>query len=212
MKKESKKLAYKLSSFGIKLKKWHLKKIEKYVELLSWWNEKINLIAKNDFSRIYDYHLFDCLLISKYIKQNAEVADWGAGAGLPGIPIAILRNDVQMHLIESKRKKAAFLLRAVEELELSNAKVWAKRGEEVELKFDTILLRQVGKIKKVLPQVIEKVKEKGEIIFFKGENFEQEIKNAEKLINRYNLEWFYKTFYLPGTVKRIFLFFKRRKN
>jgi len=212
VRKEAKELQHKLASFGIKLKKKELKKLERYIDLLKEWNKLISLISKNEIRRVWGYHVFDSLVVSKYIGKKSSIADWGSGAGFPGIPVAIIREDVEVHLMESKKKKAAFLLRIIEELGLSNAKVWANRAEEIEKRFDVITLRQVGKMRKVLPMVIEKLKEKGKVIFFKGENYEKEIKEASKIIEKYRLEYNTKIFYLPGGIKRVFVFFKRRND
>lgn len=194
--------------FGVKFKKTHLKKLKKYAELLTKWNEKINLVSHNDLEKLFEYHFLDSVTPSNYISTSATIADWGSGAGFPGIPLKIVREDIKLWLLESKRKKASFLMRIVDELELKDTYIWPKRAEEIPQKFDVIISRQAGKIKKLLPLMIPKLKAGGKIIFFKGDGYEKEVNNSKKLLERFNLITEIKTFWLPSKKKRVLLFLK----
>src|SRR5262249_9742088 len=93
--------------FGLMLEPRHLDQFRSYLDLLLDWNRKINLTAITDPEQVLDKHCLDSLAAAPLIPAG-RLVDVGAGAGFPGIPIAIVRPDVQVSLLESTGKKAAF--------------------------------------------------------------------------------------------------------
>lgn len=113
-----------------------------FVALLQKWNAVHNLTAVRDAERMVDQHLLDSLAVLPHI-QPGRLADVGSGGGLPGIPLAIARPELQVTLIDSSHKKTAFLRQAAAELQLSNVQVECMRVESwqsTEL-FNTVISR-----------------------------------------------------------------------
>ncbi len=102
-----------------------------YLALLLRWNRTYNLTAIRDPDEMVVRHLLDSLAMQPYVQPGA-LADLGTGPGLPGIPLAIARADVQVTLVESNGKKARFLREAVRQLKLGNARVAESRAEAVD--------------------------------------------------------------------------------
>jgi len=102
-----------------------------YLALLLRWNRTYNLTAVRDPDEMVVRHLLDSLAMHPFVQPGA-LADLGTGPGLPGIPLAIVRPDIQVTLVESNGKKARFLREAVRQLKLGNARVAEARAEAVD--------------------------------------------------------------------------------
>jgi 16S rRNA (guanine527-N7)-methyltransferase len=111
-----------------------------YVELLVRWNATYNLTAVRDPVEMIGRHLLDSLAVAPYVRGDT-LADLGSGAGLPGIPLAILEPARQHVLIDSNGKKTRFLREAVRTLALDNVRVEQARVEDVRGQFDCITAR-----------------------------------------------------------------------
>jgi 16S rRNA (guanine527-N7)-methyltransferase len=124
----------------------------------------------------------------------------GSGAGLPGIPLKIMRDDIKLYLIESTQKKAAFLSLVTAEMNLKNVTVLPERAENItDIKCDVVLIRLIGKIKKTVPMTVSLLKSSGKIIFYKSKNIEEEISEAKKILAKYKLRPAIKEITLPET-------------
>lgn len=117
-----------------------------YLALLVRWNRAYNLTAVRDPREMVTRHLLDSLALVPHLDGISNIADLGAGAGLPGIPVAVARPSLQVALVESNGKKARFLRQAVRTLALENATVHECRGEALGLpeRFDAITARAVA--------------------------------------------------------------------
>jgi 16S rRNA (guanine527-N7)-methyltransferase len=114
-----------------------------YVKILEKWNRVFNLIGTLDRERLVNRHILDSLSCLAYVKGKT-VLDAGSGAGLPGIPLAILRPELNLVLLDSNGKKTRFLQQAVMELGLADrVKVVKSRIEEYRpgQPFDTVVSR-----------------------------------------------------------------------
>jgi 16S rRNA (guanine527-N7)-methyltransferase len=121
--------------------------LDRYLDLLEKWNRVYNLTAIRDRGRMVTHHLLDSLVVSPHLR-GPRVLDVGSGAGLPGIPLAIANPALQVTLLESNRKKSAFLTQAVAELQLANAAVVTERVEawQTDQRFDTIVSRAFAEL------------------------------------------------------------------
>jgi len=163
------------------------------------WNQKINLVSRQDTEIIVQYNFIDSLLVVNEIPKNSAVGDLGSGAGLPGIPLKIVRDDIKLYLIESIQKKATFLDLVAERLNLTNVTIIPERAENITgFKCDVVLIRLIGKIKKVVPIVIPLLNSAGKIIFYKSETVAEEITEANKVLARFKLRPTIKEILLPG--------------
>jgi 16S rRNA (guanine527-N7)-methyltransferase len=121
-----------------------------YLELLLKWNAKLNLTSVREPEAIIRRHFIECIQCAQALPVPTPaptLLDFGSGAGLPGIPIAICRPEIRVTLGESQRKKASFLREAVRSLGL-NAEVFDGRIEEMppERRFSIVTLRAVDKM------------------------------------------------------------------
>lgn len=120
-----------------------LKKLENHFELLTRWNARINLSAIRDPVEIVRRHYGESLFLAAHLPQRVHaLVDVGSGAGFPGIPVAIVRSDLAVTLLEVDRRKSAFLCEAAREL--SNVRVLAVRSSELTESFDVVTSRAVG--------------------------------------------------------------------
>ena len=111
-----------------------------YVELLARWNAAYNLTAVREPGEMITRHLLDSLAVAKLVRGDS-LADLGTGAGLPGIPLAILAPERQHTLIDSNGKKVRFLREAVRALALTNVRVEQSRVEDARGQYDCITAR-----------------------------------------------------------------------
>ena len=120
-----------------------------YVELLARWNVVYNLTAVRDPTDMVGRHLLDSLAVAPFVRGDS-LADLGSGAGLPGLPLAILEPTRQFALIDSNGKKVRFLREAVRTLGLTNVRVDQIRVEDAQGRFDCITARALGGLAQML--------------------------------------------------------------
>ena len=124
-----------------------------YVQILRRWDEKLNLVSSADRERVCQKHLVPSLLLRPSVRKvrHATVLDLGSGAGFPGIPLAITTPDSRFTLVESRRRRAAFLRAVIRELPVENARVVNRRIEDWRptTRFDIALARSVADPAKV---------------------------------------------------------------
>lgn len=137
-----------LGEFQIALSDQQVQAIQEYMRILRHWNEKLNLTAIRDPLEILHRHFCESMFGALVAKlENCRLADIGSGPGFPGIPLKILRPDLELFLVESNIKKGTFLAEVIRELGLGNAKVLISRYEELgeELApLDYVCSRAVG--------------------------------------------------------------------
>lgn len=119
-----------LDLFGLRLSSRELELFRRYVDELVSWSPRMNLLSRSDVHRIIDRHLLDSLSPVAFLGTCTQVADFGAGAGFPGVPLAIVAPAMQVHLVEARRKRCTFLRHVARTLGLSNIQVWEQRGED----------------------------------------------------------------------------------
>ncbi|HTW45422.1 MAG TPA: 16S rRNA (guanine(527)-N(7))-methyltransferase RsmG [Acidobacteriaceae bacterium] len=147
-----------------------LAQFEAYLALLLKWNSKLNLTAVRDPVAILRRHFIECIQCAQALPdlpEGATLLDFGSGAGLPGIPIAICRPEIQVTLAESQRKKAGFLREAVRSLGLGSD-VFDGRVEDMptERYFSAVTLRAVDKMAEACRTAITRVTSRGWLILF----------------------------------------------
>lgn len=121
-----------------------------YLSLILRWNARINLTAVRDQEGILARHFLECIACARALPSPmATLLDFGSGAGLPGIPIALCRPEIAVTLAESQGKKAAFLQEVVRTLAL-RAIIHSSRAEALRTVFDSVVLRAVDK----MPQAV----------------------------------------------------------
>jgi len=119
-----------------------IERLKLHYELLTRWNKVLSLTSVRTLDEAVERHYCESVFAAHHLPEGpASIADVGSGAGFPGIPIAIVRPDWSVVLIESHQRKAAFLKEASRDL--PNVRVAAKRAEEVAERFDWVVSRAV---------------------------------------------------------------------
>lgn len=168
------------------------KKFYTYSKLLVEWNEKINLTAITDPEGIALKHFYDSLypFTLTDIDQGASVIDVGTGAGFPSCPLKIMRNDLNLTLLDSLNKRIGFLRKISEELNL-NADCAHGRAEELgktveyREKYDIACARAVANLSELCEYCLPFVRINGKFIALKGSSGREELndaKNAMKIL------------------------------
>lgn len=155
-----------------------------FLQELKKWNRTYNLSALKTDKDIIIKHFIDSLLYLKAIPDGLlKIADVGAGAGFPGIPIKIARPEIDMTLIEPTRKKASFQRHIIRLLGLSGINVLEQRveeiGEEYEGLFDLIVSRATFSLEDFLKMACPYIKEEGLLIVSKGPKVHEELKEDD---------------------------------
>lgn len=145
-----------------------------YLELLSRWNAAYNLTAVRDPLAMVTSHLLDSLAVA-HLVRGERLADIGSGAGLPGIPLAILSPERQVTLIDANGKKTRFLREVVRALRLVNVRIEAQRVENVSGEFDTVTARAFASIADMLRLAGHLLAADGILLALKGQLHKEEI-------------------------------------
>ncbi len=161
-------------------------KFIKYMRLVQEWNEKINLTAITEDEEFVKKHFIDCIKAFKSdeIKSAKTLIDVGTGAGFPGVPIAIMRDDLEVTLLDSLNKRINFLNLVVKELDLKNVKTIHSRAEDGARKvdfresFDVATSRAVANMAVLSEFCLPYVKVGGNFVALKGPAIEEELKNS----------------------------------
>lgn len=152
-----------------------------YTHQLIQWNKKINLTAIRDVESIAEKHFLDSIIPAQYIDKDARVADFGSGGGFPGIPLKIVRPDLDIFLIDSVRKKVNFLKHVIRTLELENIDAYHTRIEDLKtshpksIPFDVVISRAFTELERFVKLSLPYLKDNGCILAMKGKNATDEI-------------------------------------
>lgn len=146
-----------------------------FVRLLDRWNRVFNLTAVRDADRVVSVHILDSLAVLPHLA-GSRVIDVGSGGGLPGVPLAIMRPEWSLTLLDSNSKKCAFLRQAAAELGLANVAVAECRVESFRAPpFDSIVSRAFSEIAPFLEATRHLVRENGRWVAMKGVRPEDEL-------------------------------------
>ncbi len=153
----------------------------RYVALLHKWNKAYNLTAIRDPEQMITRHILDSLSIAPFIAAQ-RCLDVGTGAGLPGIPLAIIYPDKQFALLDSNGKKTRFLIEAKLQLKLDNISVHSERVEQFhsEVLFDGILSRAFASLKDMVTGCEALLSPDGKLYAMKGVFPEAELSQLPK--------------------------------
>ena len=191
-----------------------LEQLEKYYELLVYWNERVNLTRIINKEDVYLKHFYDSLTIVKVVdlKEENTLLDFGTGAGFPGMVLKIMYPNLKVTLVDSLQKRINFLDIVIKELDLKDITTIHERVENLKnSNYDVITTRAVANLEKLLVYTHDIIDNNTKFIPLKA-NVDEEINQAEKILKKYNLFIEKKeNFYLPkeNSIRNI-LVIKRR--
>lgn len=162
-----------------------------YSKLLVEWNERINLTAITEENEVFLKHFIDSISIFnlKEVHNSKKVIDVGTGAGFPGLPMKIIKNDISLTLLDPLNKRLVFLSDVIDELGLKDIKLIHGRAEDVSRetkfrdKFDLAVTRAVASLPIVSEYCLPFVKKNGYFVALKGPGIKDELNYIPKRIS-----------------------------
>ena len=173
---ESERLLLATQTLGLSVSPDQIERLVAYVDLLEKWNRAYNLTAIRDRREIVDRHLIESLSIAPFLSGDSRV-DVGTGAGLPGIPLAIIEPGVHYVLLDSNGKKTRFLSEVKRALALSNINVETTRVESWRpgRHFDAVVTRAFADLGTTLERVDHLMGSQGMLFAMKTESASKEV-------------------------------------
>jgi 16S rRNA (guanine527-N7)-methyltransferase len=168
---------------------WQL--LEKWAALLLEVNQKVNLISRKETEFLWEKQILPCLalLIFRKFGLDADVCDFGTGGGLPGMPLAIVRPDLRLTLLDSRHKKIEVVQQMIERLKLSNAQAVLGRGEELgkqrpwRQRFPLLTARAVAPLIDLVRWTADLRKAESVLHIYKGGEIKEEVFALSKKIS-----------------------------
>ncbi|MTE19997.1 16S rRNA (guanine(527)-N(7))-methyltransferase RsmG [Streptomyces sp. TRM43335] len=159
----------------------------RYAELLAEVGVKRGLIGPREVPRLWERHLLNCAVLSEVVPEGVTVCDVGSGAGLPGIPLALVRPDLRITLLEPLLRRTTFLQEAVELLGLDHVSVVRGRAEEVLGSLPpvhVVTARAVAPLDRLAGWGVPLLRPYGEMLALKGDTAEEELKAARAALQK----------------------------
>lgn len=164
------------------------KTIRQYVDILVSRGVDWGLIGPREIGRLWERHILNSIALESLIPEGCRVADVGSGAGLPGIPLAILRPDLEMTLIEPMLRRSNFLTEAIDELGLDDrVSVVRGRAEDADLHVDVVVSRAVAKLATLINWTADLIVDSGSLLALKGQSADDEVVKAKKELSKRRL-------------------------
>ena len=164
------------------------KTIRQYVDILVSRGVDWGLIGPREIGRLWERHILNSIALESLIPEGCRVADVGSGAGLPGIPLAILRPALEMTLIEPMLRRSNFLTEALDELGLDDrVTVVRGRAEDADLHVDVVVSRAVAKLATLINWTADLIVESGSLLALKGQSADDEVVKAKKELSKRRL-------------------------
>ncbi|MFF1543038.1 16S rRNA (guanine(527)-N(7))-methyltransferase RsmG [Streptomyces sp. NPDC058291] len=159
----------------------------RYAELLAEAGVQRGLIGPREVPRLWERHILNCAVLSEVVPEGVTVCDVGSGAGLPGIPLALVREDLKITLLEPLLRRTNFLTEVVELLGLDHVTVARGRAEEVMGKIPpvhVVTARAVAPLDRLATWGIPLLRPYGEMLALKGDTAEEELKSAATALSK----------------------------
>ena len=163
-------------------------RIAQYVDILATRGVRYGLLGPREASRIWERHILNSAALSQLIEPESTVIDVGSGAGLPGIPLAVLRADLRITLLEPLLRRFTFLVEARNELELTErVDVVRARAEHHTERYDVVVARAVAPLDRLIGWCNPLRRPGGVLLGLKGQNAGVEIGQAAPVLARHRL-------------------------
>lgn len=164
------------------------KSVKQYVDILADRGISWGLIGPREADRLWDRHILNSVAMADLVPDGASIIDVGSGAGLPGIPLAIRRPDLQVTLLEPLLRRATFLGDAVTELGLDDrVRVVRARAEDHDGQYDVVTARAVAPLPRLLTWCVPLLGSAGELLALKGSSAASEIDQSKQILAKRRL-------------------------
>jgi len=176
-------------SYGVELDPTALSRFSAYADLLESWNHRMNLVSRRDMERIVEYHFLDSLKVASCIDFShvSSLMDFGSGAGLPGIPLAIAFPRIRVTLVESRLKRIRFLSEVSKKISGLDVSVIHSRVENLphtfDSSFDMVITRATTRLDDFFRLTHRFISERGILLAIKGDSVENEISMLDGVID-----------------------------
>ena len=173
-------LAHGARELGLDLSEGQVERFFLYMDLLKLWSARINLTTVTEDREVVLYHFVDSLTLLPLITDGSKVLDVGSGAGFPGIPIKIANPTLSVTLLDSSSKKVFFMREVIRRLGLEGIEALWERAESGGLsykegRFDVVVSRAVGSIKRALSISIPRLSPSGRVVLMRGKMGDAEL-------------------------------------
>ncbi|WP_022917299.1 16S rRNA (guanine(527)-N(7))-methyltransferase RsmG [Ruania albidiflava] len=157
-----------------------------FAELLAQEGELRGLIGPRELPKLWSRHVLNSAAVAQFLPEEGSLADVGSGAGLPGVVLALMRPELDVHLVEPMQRRVDWLLEVVDELDLDNVSVHQVRAEELHgrLTVDAVTARAVAALDKLSPMCLPLVGAGGRLLAQKGQRAAEEVEKASKVLRK----------------------------
>ena len=172
-------------SYAIAIATFHLdsQTIQTYAEILQGRAIERGLLGPREADRVWDRHILNSAALGELIPDGSSVVDVGSGAGLPGIPLAILRPDLTVTLLEPLLRRSTFLTEVVDELGIAaRVRVVRERAEDHKGRYDVVVARAVAPLDGLIRWCDPLRRPAGVLLAIKGESAEADLAQAAKAL------------------------------
>jgi len=174
--------------------------IKQYVDILSSRGVEWGLLGPREGDRLWDRHVLNSIALSPLLPEGSTVVDVGSGAGLPGLPLALLRPDLTVTLLESLLRRTEFLQLAIDELGLGDrVRVVRARAEEHRGRYDVVTARAVAPLERLVGWCSCLIAPGGFMVALKGASASAELAAAAGTLRRDRLSGVVRELPVPGT-------------
>ena len=179
---------------GLRVPKKATNQLVRYVMLLREGNRLTQLVSRNDNARLISTHIAECFapMCVFQVNECEKILDFGSGGGLPGVPWAILFPKKQFVLLESKKKKAAFLTHVKAQLDLDNVAVLPCHSDEINAShnhaYEIVIARAVARLSKLWKSCGRLLKNNGVLLAMKGGDLAPETAELLNLFPRLKVD------------------------
>jgi 16S rRNA (guanine527-N7)-methyltransferase len=191
--------------FGVDLTEDQLSLFALFIQGLWEWNRRVNLTGISEKRDMIGKLLLDPLVALPYLPEEGRLLDVGSGAGIPGVPLKVARQEFEVHLLESKAKKVSFLREIIRRLGLEGINAYQGRAEKgaslttSHSTYDIVTARALASLNKTIGICSPFIEPGGLLVAFKGSRVDREIEESEAIIRDRGLSMSNKVFYtLPG--------------
>ena len=212
-----------LKQLNIELTNDQVKLFDEYIKYFCDYNQKVNLVSKNEIPHLFEKHIYDSLALNlffeKYEQKTAiKILDIGTGGGFPSVPLAICFPQAKITAVDSINKKIKFISELKKEFNLNNLTPICSRVEELKKvysKADVVTTRAMAELRIILEYGVPFVKTGGYFVAYKSIKADEELENAQNAIKVLNIKFLDKIQYsLPLEESRTgyLLVFKKLKD